>query len=207
MTGRVLVVDDVPANVKLLEARLAAEYFTVLTGAAGPEALRVLDGERVDIVLLDVMMPGMDGFEVCRRIKALERTAHLPVVIITALDQAADKVQGLAAGADDFLTKPLDDIALLTRVRNLVRLKALADELMLRCATGAALSAKGVGPEECGSLEQPGRILLVEDQPASTKRLTQSLTGVHTIDVEVSPERALARLAGGTYELLIVSLN
>ena len=141
MTGRVLVVDDILANVKLLEARLSAEYFDVLTAFSGQEALAILQAERVDVVLLDVMMPGMDGFEVCRRLKASPRTMHVPVIMVTALDQTSDKVQGLEAGADDFITKPVDDIALVTRVKNLARLKTLNDEMMLRMATGAQIGA------------------------------------------------------------------
>ena len=94
MTARVLVVDDVEANVKLLEARLTAEYFEVRTARSGPEALHICARERADIVLLDVMMPGMDGFEVCRRLKAEPRTQHIPVIIVTALDQPSDKVRG-----------------------------------------------------------------------------------------------------------------
>src|SRR5690606_2239234 len=117
MTARVLVVDDIQANVRLLEARLSAEYFEVLTANGGREALEICERERVDVVLLDVMMPGMDGFEVCRRIKASPRTQHVPVIMVTALDQPSDRVQGLEAGADDFLTKPVDDIALITRVK------------------------------------------------------------------------------------------
>ena len=132
MTARVLVVDDILANVKLLEARLSAEYFDVLTAYNGQEALDICERERVDVVLLDVMMPGMDGFEVCRRIKADPKTMHMPVVMVTALDQPSDKVQGLRGGADDFLTKPVDDIALITRVKNLARLKTLNDEMLLR---------------------------------------------------------------------------
>src|SRR5580765_2403248 len=115
MTARVLVVDDVDANVKLLEARLTAEYFAVRTARSGAEALQISARERADVVLLDVMMPGMDGFEVCRRLKAEPRTQHIPVIMITALDQPSDRVKGLEAGADDFLTKPVDDIALLAR--------------------------------------------------------------------------------------------
>ena len=107
MTARVLVVDDIPANVKLLEAKLGAEYFDVVTAHSGEHALALIGKELPDIVLLDVMMPGMDGFEVCRRIKANPATAHLPVVLVTALDQLADRVQGLEAGADDFLTGKL----------------------------------------------------------------------------------------------------
>ena len=122
MTARILVVDDIPANVKLLEAWLSAEYFDVLTAANGPEALAICQEGSCDIVLLDVMMPGMDGFEVCRRIKNNPATAHLPVVMVTALDQPADRVRGLDAGADDFLTKPIDEVALVARVRSLARL-------------------------------------------------------------------------------------
>ena len=104
MPGRVLVVDDIGANVKLLQARLSAEHFHVLTAYSGEEALELLQSERVDVVLLDVMMPGMDGFEVCRRIKASTPTMHVPVVMVTALDQTCDKAH--EARPDDFITKP-----------------------------------------------------------------------------------------------------
>jgi two-component system, cell cycle response regulator len=102
MTARVLVVDDIPANVKLLEARLSAEYFDVITATNGEEALATCERAKCDIVLLDVMMPDMNGFEVCRRLKAGVTTHHIPVVMVTALDQPSDRVKGLEAGADDF---------------------------------------------------------------------------------------------------------
>jgi two-component system, cell cycle response regulator len=206
MSARVLVVDDVSANVKLLEARLTSEYFEVLTASSGPEALRVLQDQCVDVVLLDVMMPGMDGLEVCRRIKGSKKTAHLPVVIVTALDQYADKVQGLAAGADDFLTKPIDDMALITRVRNLVRLKTLSDELMLRCATGAELAGADVPLDWLGAVAG-GRILLVEDHGPSAKRIVAALEGVHEVAVDSGPAGALSRLAQIPFDVLIVSLS
>src|SRR5437016_4006589 len=129
MTARILVVDDAPPNVKLLEARLSAEYFEVLTAGSGPEALAICQDGACDIVVLDIMMPGMDGFEVCRRLKTNPTTAHLPVVIVTALDQPADRLRGLEAGADDFLTKPIDEVALVARLRSLARLKVVIDEL------------------------------------------------------------------------------
>src|ERR1700754_1088750 len=106
MTARVLVVDDILSNVKLLEAKLTAEYFEVVSAFNGMDGLARIDEAMPDIVLLDVMMPGMDGFEVCRRIKSNPRTAHIPVIMVTALDQPSDRVTGLDAGADDFLTKP-----------------------------------------------------------------------------------------------------
>src|SRR5262249_5572219 len=135
MTARVLVVDDVLANVKLLEARLSAEYFDVVTAASGTDALAICDRAECDVVLLDVMMPDMDGFEVCRRLKSSPVTHHIPVVIVTALDQPSDRVRGLEAGADDFLTKPVSDVALIARVRSLSRLKLMTDELRLRAPT------------------------------------------------------------------------
>src|SRR5271170_3048815 len=135
MTARVLVVDDVPANVKLLEARLSAEYFDVVTAMSGKEALTVCERAECDLVLLDVMMPDMDGFEVCRRLKSNRATHHIPVVMVTALDQPADRVRGLEAGADDFLTKPIPELALIARVRSLARLKMVTDELRMRVLT------------------------------------------------------------------------
>ena len=132
MSARVLVVDDVELNVKLLEAKLSSEYFEVLSARDGPAALRLADSELPDVVLLDVMMPQMDGFEVCRRLKANPRTADLPVVMVTALSDAANRLRGLEAGADDFLTKPVNDIALFARVRSLARLKRLMEEWRLR---------------------------------------------------------------------------
>src|SRR3982075_1244590 len=111
MTARILVVDDVPANVKLMEARLSAEYFDVITALSGQDALATCERAECDIVLLDVMMPDMDGFEASRRPKANPSTHHLPVIMVTALDQTSDRVKGLEAGADDFLTKPVSDIA------------------------------------------------------------------------------------------------
>ncbi len=146
MTARILVVDDVPANVKLLEARLLAEYFDVLTAGDGHTALTLCETTPVDLVLLDIMMPGIDGFEVCERLKANARTAHIPVVMVTALDQPSDRVRGLKAGADDFLTKPVNDLQLMSRVKSLVRLKNVSDELRLRAQTAQTDRPAGTGP-------------------------------------------------------------
>src|SRR5262249_62319097 len=103
MAARARVVDDVDANLKLLEARLTVEYFEVRTARSAREALEICLSERVDVVLLDVMIPGMDGFEACRRIKAELRTQHIPVIIFTALDQPAERVKGLEAGVEGLL--------------------------------------------------------------------------------------------------------
>jgi two-component system cell cycle response regulator len=207
MTARVLVVDDILANVKLLEARLAAEYFEVLTAHNGREALEVCARERVDVGLLDVMMPGLDGFAACRRLKANPATHHLPVVMVTALDQPSDRVQGLESGADDFLTKPVDDIALVTRVRNLARLKVSNDEMLMRAATGRQLGlADGAALEEALS-ERAGRILVVDDPPRSAARLVEALAKAHRAEAESDAQLALLRLAERSYDLLVVSLS
>ena len=207
MTARVLVVDDVLANVKLLQARLLAEYFEVLTAYNGLDALELLKTERVDVVLLDVMMPGVDGFEVCRRIKSNPATMHLPVVLITALDQPADKVQGLRAGADDFLAKPIDDTGLVTRVRNLARLKALSDEMRLRISSGAEMGLLSNLISDASIADAGARILLVEDQERAVLRAVAALSKTHTVDIEAEPQAALTRLGEGSYDLVIASLG
>ena len=128
MSARVLVVDDLPPNVKLLEAKLTAEYFDVITAQDGPSAIEAALTKSPDVILLDVMMPGMDGFEVCRRLKTDPATMHIPVVMVTALSETADRVRGLESGADDFLTKPVNDVALFARIKSLARLKLIRDE-------------------------------------------------------------------------------
>ncbi len=204
MTGRVLVVDDILANLKLLEARLSAEYFDVITAETGRQALAALERERIDVVLLDVMMPGINGFEVCRRIKACSATQHIPVIMLTALDQPNDKVQGLDAGADDFLTKPVDDVALMTRMKNLMRLKALNDEMAMRVATGADL---GLSLPALAKAPQGSRILLVDDDPRTAHRVTEALQGEHEVDSETDMAKALADLAEGRHDLVVISLD
>src|SRR6185312_9485221 len=178
MTARVLVVDDILSNVKLLEAKLTAEYFEVVSAFNGLECLKKIDEATPDIVLLDVMMPGMDGFEVCRRIKGNPKTAHVPVVMVTALDQPSDRVAGLEAGADDFLTKPVDDSALFARVRSLVRLKLMTDELRMRETTGHGMGL--IDPAEMMTDNSlAGRILVIEDRVESVAWFTSALQASH----------------------------
>ena len=211
MTARVLVVDDVPPNVKLLEAKLTSEYFDVLTAYSGPEALEVISREHPDIVLLDVMMLGMDGFEVCRRIKSDKATAHIPVVMVTALDQPSDRVAGLEAGADDFLTKPVQDLALFARVKSLVRLKVMMDELRNREATGSNLGWDG--DEDNNVLEVPsdGSILIVDEQERVMERIARALEGVGDLTFLGGPDTdgdGIAEKAREkNFDLIIVSLT
>ncbi len=208
MTARVLVVDDVPPNVKLLEAKLTSEYFDVLTAYSGPEALDVTNREHPDIILLDVMMPGMDGFEVCRRIKADPATAHIPVVMVTALDQPSDRVTGLEAGADDFLTKPVQDLALFARVRSLVRLKVMMDELRNRKTTGTSL---GWDDDDSvvfdTSVPTDGTILIVDEQERVMERIAKALDGVGELSFMAGGDDAAERAREKNFDLIIVSLT
>src|SRR5215469_457193 len=171
MSGRVLVVDDLDINVKLLEAKLSAEFFDVLTASDGRTALDIAAAELPDVILLDVMMPRMDGFEVCRRLKASARTADLPVVMVTALSDAGNRLRGLEAGADDFLTKPVADIALFARVRSLVRLKRMTDEWRLREETYGRLATLADGEAKTAEDTRPARIIVFEDRPLSAQRI------------------------------------
>ena len=127
--GRVLVVDDTPVNLKLLADLLAAKGYAVATATSGAEALAKIEADAPDLVLLDVMMPGMSGYEVCRKIRESPATAMLPVVMVTALDPGQERVKGIDAGADDFLTKPIHQPELLARVRSLLRVKTLWDQV------------------------------------------------------------------------------
>jgi adenylate cyclase len=127
--GRILVVDDTPVNLKLLADLLTAKGYSIVTAASGAEALEKINGAVPDIVLLDVMMPGMSGYDVCRKIRENPATAMLPVVMVTALDPGQERVKGIDAGADDFLSKPINQPELLARVRSLMRVKTLWDQL------------------------------------------------------------------------------
>jgi two-component system cell cycle response regulator len=207
MTARVLVVDDVPANVKLLEARLSAEYFDVITAMSGAEALAICERAECDLVLLDVMMPDLDGFEVCRRLKTNPATYHIPVVMVTALDQPADRVRGLEAGADDFLTKPIPELALIARVRSLSRLKTLTDELRMRAVSSRDMGIDSPERDAVADSGRGGRILVVDDRPSSYERVAAMLAAEHNVDIEADPNEALFRAADGNYDLLIVSLG
>jgi two-component system cell cycle response regulator len=202
MSARILVVDDIEANVRLLEAKLSAEYYEVLTAHDGPTALALAAAEKPDIVLLDVMMPGMDGFEVCRRLKNDAETRHVPVVLVTALDGRADRIAGLEAGADEFLTKPIDDVMLFARVRSLTRLKLVIDELREREASGRRMGVIAGAASRLGGTG--GRVLVVDDHERQAQRICAELSVEHRPVVESDPEKALVT-ARGPVDLIIVN--
>lgn len=208
MSARVLVVDDILPNVKLLEAKLASEYYDVLTATSGPEALERVKADSPDIVLLDVMMPGMDGFEVCEIIKSDPDYAHIPVVMVTALTDATDRVRGLEAGADDFLSKPLNDTALMARVRSLVRLKMTVDEWRARETTASQLGVIDQAPTVMSEPVENAKILVVEDLEFEHDKISSTLA-VDNDDVVIVPTGvdAMERVMAQEFDLLVVSLN
>jgi two-component system cell cycle response regulator len=179
----------------------------VTTASNGIEALALCERAECDIILLDVMMPELDGFEVCRKIKSNPLTHHIPVVMVTALDQPSDRVRGLEAGADDFLTKPVTDIALISRVRSLARLKMVTDELRMRAVTSKEIGLQSPEREAVLDTGRGGHVLIVDDRPSSYERIVTTLSAEHTVDVEPNPNEALFRSAEGNYDLVLVSLN
>ena len=207
MTARILVVDDIPANVKLLEVRLLAEYFEVLTASNGPDALEICENGKVDVVLLDVMMPGMDGFEVCRRLKSDPATSYIPVVMITALDQVSDRVRGLEAGADDFLTKPVNDLQLMTRVKSLVRLKMLTDELRLRASTTRNIGIEELLNRSFGATDAKPKVLLIDERKSSFERIQKMLRQSADLDVWTDPQTGFFQAAEAAYDCVIISTD
>ena len=206
MTARVLIVDDIPTNVRLLEARLTAEYYEVVTASSGPQALDICNNSEIDIVLLDVMMPDMDGFEVCRRLKSNPKTHHVPVLMITALDQPSDRVKGLDVGADDFLTKPVDDMQLMARVKSLVRLKNLTDELRERALTGQQIAIEDALRAMDQITTSGGSVLIIDTDGRHAERIKGYLTPEHSVDVLTQPADAVFQVTGAHYELALVSM-
>jgi class 3 adenylate cyclase/CheY-like chemotaxis protein len=158
--AKVLVVDDTPQNVKLLADLLTVKGYAVVTAASGREALAKVEAERPDLVLLDVVMPEMSGYEVCRKIRDNPATAILPVAMVTSLDPGQERIRGLEAGADDFLTKPINQPELLARVRSLLRIKQLYDTVERQAAQlgewNRTLEARV--QEQVGQLERLDRL-------------------------------------------------
>jgi len=205
MSALVLVVDDVPANVKLLEVKLSNEYYDVISAKDGFEAISQAKQHKPDIILLDVMMPGMDGFETCRKLKEDPEVSHIPVVMVTALSDIADRVRGLEAGADDFLTKPINDIALFARVKSLLRIKVLLDELRLRDKTVLEM---GVLSENQNTFTQDvsgAKIMVIDDDAVQLKRICERLSQDYQVEMVSHPQGAESLAINGAFDLIIVS--
>ncbi|WP_417905440.1 PleD family two-component system response regulator [Candidatus Tisiphia endosymbiont of Micropterix aruncella] len=202
MTANVLVVDDIESNVKLLEAKLLGEYYTVFTASNGKDALDVLALNRIDIVLLDAMMPNIDGFETCKRIKSNPYTIHIPVIMVTALSDTEDRIKGLEAGADEFLTKPIDDTALFARVRSLARMKAVIDELKLRNTTNAELGGDVIEIKDNFS---DSKILLINDDIVQARNINKMLLSLTPNIKIISDINELEKDTEYTPDLVIIS--
>lgn len=203
MSARVLVVDDLLPNIKLLQAKLESEYYEVTTAISGKEALDSARKASPDIILLDVMMPDMDGFETCRLLKKDPKTSDIPVVMVTALSDVEDRVEGLNAGADDFLTKPINDLALFARIRSLVRLKSMTDELKLRDQTGEEFG----GSDSYNKINtQAARIMVVDDDVTQAQQISAKLIELGMeVAVFPDPAEAVRMSEQEDYDLIMVS--
>jgi len=207
MSARILVVDDNKLNVKLLSAKLARDYYFVSTAENGQEAIDAVKRDMPDIILLDIMMPVMDGFEACQRLKADPATRHIPIVMVTALSDITDRVRGLECGADDFLTKPINDVALMARVRSLLRLKMIMDEWRLREATALQFSLPTQPAEDEAALTG-GRVLLLEDDAFNGTAIQSALrqAGIES-DTALNVDDTIEQALTGKFDMIMTSLN
>ena len=206
MTARILIVDDVPANTRLLEAKLAAEYYQVSSAKNGFDAITMAKDWQPDLILLDVMMPGMDGFECCQLLKDTPSTLHIPVVMVTALGEPVERLRGLDAGADDFLTKPVEYETLMARVKSLVRLKRLLDEWRARGETARAL---GLASDRVSIPSVAGaRALVVDDWDLSAQPVQDALARDGIIPGRARGHaEATALTAAIPFDLIVLSLS
>lgn len=201
MSARILVVDDLAPNLHLLEVKLSAEYYDVVTCNNGRKALDIASKEKLDLILLDAMMPGLNGFDTCEALKTNPDTWHIPVIMVTALEETKDRIQGLEAGADDFITKPIDDFNLMARVRSLLRLKMVTDQLLTH--TGQSLRRSR---QMLQTLDQKrGKILVLDDHIKKVEKTAAPLKASHIVETETDPKQALKTIRAGV-DLAIVSL-
>ncbi|MDI9348473.1 MAG: PleD family two-component system response regulator [Candidatus Symbiobacter sp.] len=208
MTGRILIVDDVPTNIKLLEAKLQREYYEIIAATSGDQALEMARSQSPDLILLDIMMPGMDGFDVCRQLKLDPACSNIPVVMITALTDLEDRVRGLNAGADDFISKPVNDVPLLSRVRSLIRLKSLVDMWKVREETVQKLGLRGFGLVMDHETYLNGKVLFV----SNTRHMVESLADALVEDKDQcsfthAPSECQALLQTKQFELVVIGLD
>lgn len=204
MTARILLVDDVEGSRRVLEAKLTAEYYQVTAAADGASALEIAAKDPPDIILLDLMMPGLDGLQVCRLLKADDNLKHIPVVLLTALDSREARLEGLEAGADEFLSKPIDDVVLFARLRSLARLKVMIDELREREESSRRMGMRPMPGARLGA--SGGRILVVDDDRAEARALADDLSSEHRPLIEIDPEKALVS-AKGPIDLAVINIG
>lgn len=205
MTAQVMIVDDLLPNIKLLKAMLEREFYQVITAMNGVEALECLKTEHPDIILLDVMMPEMDGLETCRRIKADPATSDIPVVMVTALSDLSDRIAGLNAGADDFLTKPINNTAMFARIRSLVRFKTMTDALKLRARIGSEFGGEGLSMDKINDVSG-SKILLIDDDEAQVVHIREATEKLKTeLFIYKDPGEAIKSLSEHDYDLVMIN--
>lgn len=203
MSGKILVVDDLEPNLRLLEAKLKSEYYTVFTAKNGMDGIAIAKEKSPDIILLDVMMPGIDGFETCRLLKNDPETSGIPVVMVTALTEQEDRVKGLEAGADDFITKPIDEFHLFARVRSLIRIKELFDELKLRDKTMSSFGSS-VNLLQ-GEEDLSGTVVVIDDDILEVRRIQSKLEEEGHKIIQFNPNQPIENLENFDFDLVIVS--
>lgn len=202
----VLLVDDEPKNVKLLSAKLAGQPYTIKSAFDGAEALEMVSQHQPDLILLDVMMPGMDGYEVTRRLKQEEATRGIPIIMITALDGPEDKAKGMALGAEEFLTKPVNTAELLARLGSMVKLKQFKEQLANRDASKSRFGRRSQATPGA-SEDASSQVLLVEDDAMQVKLLEPVLEDLGgALRVAPTAEAALEIIAAGGVDLLLLDV-
>lgn len=186
---RILAVDDNKQNLAMLQTALSTEAYEVITAADGLTALKLIDSVAPDLVLLDVMMPGMSGYDVCRNIRVNEATRLLPVVMLTALNDVADRIRGIEAGADDFLSKPFNREELLTRVKSLLRIKTLYDDIETKNHLLRTLFGRYVSAELAAEIiADPGRHLKLGGEKREVTVLFGDLRGFTPLAESLDPQ-------------------
>lgn len=206
MSARILIVDDVPSSVRLLAAKLSNEYYETLTVSDGYQALKAVAEDHPDLVLLDVMMPGLDGFDVCRRIKENPKTTHIPVVMVTALGGREDRVHGLNVGADDFLTKPVDDTTLFARIRSLIRLKRTLEQWRLREETSERFGFNA----DADLLVDSGtraHVILADDSTIQKSNICEALAAENDEVTVIDDYNAPGRIVDLAGDVVVISLS
>ena len=209
MKATVLVVDDILTNVKLLEARLVSENFNVISSYNGADALAICQSQNIDVILSDVMMPQMDGFELCSRLKSKLETKDIPIIFLTGLEEESYKARAFQTGVDDFLTKPVNEITLQTRLKNLLIQKKLKDEVSRIEAAihfESQIDGKARNSLDAKILKGQGRILLIDLCSRIVSKVLPILSEKHNIFVETSPTKALQTLNEHRFEVLIIHM-
>jgi two-component system cell cycle response regulator len=204
MTARVLLVGYGDNSLSTLERQLSDEFFDTLTASDADEALAIARRDAPDIILVDALQPTSAGFETCLRLKADGETAHIPVVMMTTIDQPAARVRGLAVGADDFLVRPVPDVELFARIRSLVRLKTLHDEIRAREATGGLIATTSA--LDIDAAEDRSTIVVVDDGNERVPDILALLRSCGTV-VTIPTERAIDRLRKTPCDVIVLGLN